>query len=170
MILLGKAIMWMLLYSDDYKWVASGPDALLLLLVSLFVLDCLGVPISYKKVKGGFQMEWVGYAMDYGTFSAGISEARATWLVTWLEAVIQAKAVVVSDFESVLGRLGFAAGALERTRPFLSFGYAWVHSVPRHAKMTLPMVLLLTLQWIMRRLQRGERLQCFRAPRVRTGE
>ena len=146
------------MFSDDYKWVATGPGALHNLLLSVFILDLLGVPLSYEKVSGGFELEWVGYALDYSRFQAGISESRAQWLETWLHATLKEDGILVSDLVSVLGRLGFAAGPLERVRPFLSLLYSWVAAVPSNAKLKPPEGVRLVLEWLRLRFARGDRM------------
>ena len=121
MYLLGRSVLWQLLYSDDYKGVASGPDSLVTILLCRFVLDLLGVPISYEKVQGVFELDWVGHALDSLHFAVGISEARSKWLVECLAALlVDGMKVSIRVFLGVLGRVGFAAGPLERVRPFLA--------------------------------------------------
>ncbi len=170
MMLFGRELLWMLLYSDDYKWVSAGAGCMTNLLLAIFFLQLLGVPLAYRKFRGGLEVEWIGYAMDYKTFSAGISESRCQWLIGFVADIVATGVVVISDFEALLGRLGFAAGPLELTRPFLSFGYAWVHTVPRHARVQLPLAVLLTLKWILGRLRHGLRLQRFHLPVLHRGE
>ena len=79
----------MLLYCDDYKFVSCGADCLVDLLLSIFFLHILGVPFSFRKIRGGFSMEWVGYAMDYKRFAAGIAGSRSEWLIQNIELVVK---------------------------------------------------------------------------------
>ena len=44
--ILGQTIIRHLLYSDDFKWMASVPDTIPELLLCLVLLDTLGVPLS----------------------------------------------------------------------------------------------------------------------------
>ena len=74
---------WQLIYADDTKWTASGPKAITHLVLALFIFTLMGFPWSWGKCRGGPTLEWVGYWMDYATFSVGISESRARWLVDW---------------------------------------------------------------------------------------
>ena len=45
-IFLGRAVVWQLLYSDDYTWVANGPYCLHELVLCIFLFELLGVPLS----------------------------------------------------------------------------------------------------------------------------
>ena len=40
--------------------------------------------MKWRKVRGGVQVEWVGYLIDYARFEMGITESRAKWCTTWL--------------------------------------------------------------------------------------
>ena len=113
----GRDPVWQFLYADDLKWVTSGADAIPDALLCLFVLALLNYPFSWHKCGGGFQTDWIGYWCDYGRFCFGISEARAKWLIDWIDRALAADGVLLRDFAAVLGRLSFAAGPLERVRP-----------------------------------------------------
>ena len=73
------APLWLLLYADDGDGVAGGPRFEASLLFHLFLLQVLGTPLKWAKVRGGVRYEWIGYAKDYARFELGVSEARATW-------------------------------------------------------------------------------------------
>ena len=46
-----------------------------------------GTPFSERKWRGGLQLDWVGYWIDYGRFKLGISEKRCLWIVQGIEAM-----------------------------------------------------------------------------------
>ena len=50
-------------------------------------------------------------------------------MIGWVEKTLEAGTVEMADFRAVLGRLGFAVGALDHLKPFLSPLYAWMSSV-----------------------------------------
>ena len=80
----------------------------------------------------------------------GVSQKRADWLQAWATKVIEAKRVNVKDMVAVLGRLSFAAGPLERLRPFLSTLYAWTAAVPEDATLPLPDAVIMVLNWLVK--------------------
>ena len=55
---------------------------------------------------------------EYNSCTRG-SQRKADWLVNWLREVGIAGSVVARDMSQGLGRLGFAAIALDWERPFL---------------------------------------------------
>jgi hypothetical protein len=152
---LGQAPIWQLLYADDLRWSARGKQKFRHLLAALFIWSMMGSPFSWGKARGGIQVEWVGYFLDYGRFEIGISESRAAWLDKWLTEIIEARMVLGRRLLSGLGRLAFSAGALEWTRPFLGPIYAWASRIPGSAVLPVPPMLLLIMSWIRDRLQQG---------------
>ena len=158
------------MYADDVHWIAKGVRSIPDVIVSLFLLVLLGTPISWDKMRGGQSYEWVGLQINLTNHSLGISEKRASWLLRWTERVIQERSVKVSDLTAVLGRLSYAAGPLERIRPFLSTLYAWAAAVPDTATLPLPEACLLVLHWIQAKLNNGGRMALCRLPGPELGE
>ena len=63
----------------------AGPDYLERgLLVFLLVIVLIRLPMSWHKVRGGQQVEWIGYLLDMARFEIGVSTARAAWATRWL--------------------------------------------------------------------------------------
>jgi hypothetical protein len=75
---------WLLAYADDGWFTGRGPHAYDALALVLLLFSALGVPISWKKLRGGVQIDWVGYWLDVGKFSMGISSHRQAWIIKWL--------------------------------------------------------------------------------------
>ena len=73
-----------LLFADDGWLVAVGDFFWRRLLFWLFVLEVMEVPISYKKVRGGTRIQWIGYQLDVGTFEKGISDSKVEWILKWI--------------------------------------------------------------------------------------
>ena len=59
----------------------------------------------------------------------------------------------MATFSEVLGRLAFAAGALEHYRPFLGPMYAWCSSVPLGSYLELPVMIRLVLLYLRKQLR-----------------
>jgi hypothetical protein len=76
--------------------------------------------------------------------------------MTWLKEIIQGKHVLVRHLREGLGRLGFASGVLEWSKPFLAPVYSWTAVAPQGAFLPIPPVIKLTLSWILEQLQTGK--------------
>ena len=67
-----------LLFADDGWMVATGDFFWRKLLYWLFVLGLLEVLLSWKKVRGGVQVQWIGYQIDLQHFMKGISDMKVS--------------------------------------------------------------------------------------------
>ena len=165
----GRRPLWQLLFADDVLWSSKGIDGIRSSVLCLFIMVFLGVRCSWSKVHGGFTFTWVGMEICLVDHSLGLSEARAAWLVNWIGEALRTKGVYIRDLVSVLGRLSFAAGPLERIRPFLAPLFAWTSVVPGHAFLAPSPDVSLCLSWTLRRLSRGGRLEKCRPQPVHQG-
>ena len=98
--------LWQLLMADDFAWRAGGPRASLNLVTLVFFYVLVGMPFSWGKCAGGFQLSWVGYFLDAQTFAVGLSDSRAAWLLRWAREAVSQGGVLVRDFVATLGRFG----------------------------------------------------------------
>ena len=77
-------------------------------------------PLFLSKIQGGFQMDYVGYWLDYSRFELGLSERRANWLVKFVEDLQSDGWLTgVKQFQEFHCRLGFASQVLPWIRPLL---------------------------------------------------
>ena len=129
--------LWALIYSDDGKITAGGDYQARKLLLHMLVLMVLRVPISWKKVRGGPEVEWIGYFFDLGRLEIGVTFARAVWASNWLSDKVAEGRVRLGELREGLGMLQFIAGPVEHIRPFLGPLYAWSAAGPRFAKPAL---------------------------------
>ena len=116
---------WALLYSDDGKVTGQTAHPERGLLMHLLVLVLIRLPISWKKVRGGPEVECMGYLVDVGRFQIGISARRAAWISRWQTDKVAEGRMRLGELREGLGRLQFAAGPVEHLRPFLGPLYAW---------------------------------------------
>lgn len=114
-----------LLFADD-GWIASvGKDFWKKALFWLFCMELLEFPISWKKVRGGLVVQWIGYQLDVENFSRGVSSKKVDWVVGWIQRKLQEGGATGREMRSALGRFSFVAGALHHVRPFLGPLFAW---------------------------------------------
>ena len=112
--------------------------------------------MKWEKVRGGVQVEWVGYLLDLGRFEIGITESRAAWAVRWLSDKAAERRVPLGELREGLGRLTFIAGPLEHLRPLLGPLFAWASGGPRFARPVLPAMILIIMDFLAEQL-RGSR-------------
>ena len=56
-----------MLFADDWWFSVAGRDFALHLLGAIFYLRVFSVPLSWKKLTGGFVLSWVGYELNSGS-------------------------------------------------------------------------------------------------------
>jgi hypothetical protein len=152
--------LYALLYSDDGKITGRTAYPERGLLLFLLVMVVLRLPLSWKKLKGGVDIEWIGYALDMRRFQVGVSALRAAWAIRWLTDKAAEGAVRLGELKEGLGRLQFVAGPVEYVRPFLGPLYAWASVGPRFAKPRLPVMVVLIMRYLAKELQGGHMMPC----------
>ena len=152
--------LWILLYSDDGKLTGRTDYPERGLLLALMILSILRLPISWHKVKGGCEFEWIGYWVDIGRFRLGISASRAAWASRWLRDKATEGRVALGELQEGLGRLQFIAGPVEHIRPFLGPLYAWSAAGPRFAKPAFPVMVVLIMRYLAEELARDSMAEC----------
>ena len=161
--------LWALLYSDDGKLTGRSeyPErGLLLFLLSMIVVR---VPLSWHKVKGAAQVEWIGYLLNMGRFELGVTASRAAWASRWLTDNATEGAVKLGELREALGRRQLVAGPIEYVRPFLGPLYAGPSIGNRYAKPKLPTIVLLIMRYIAKEVESGHMMRCA-APSKNLGE
>ena len=79
---LGKELpAWALVYADDWDVTAQGPRFTEILVGTVLLFRALGLPISWKKVRGGLCYTWLGLERNLREWRLGLSERRAAWLI-----------------------------------------------------------------------------------------
>ena len=117
----------------------------------LAMFEAIGTPFSYKKFKGGYTEAFVGYELSYADTSVGISPARGSWILRWIEEARQARFVVqVRRFSEFLGRLGFVARLLTWIKRHLGPLYSWQAAVTASTVAKLPDTVIFTLEYLKR--------------------
>ena len=66
---------WALLYSDDGMLTGRTDYPERGLLVYLLSIMILKLPLSWKKVRGGQQITWIGCMLGMARFEMGVSES-----------------------------------------------------------------------------------------------
>ena len=104
----------------------------------LFTATVLGVPLSWRKLRGGVTLDWIGYVLILSSYGVGVSERRAEWCVRWCRRMREGHGINTTELEEGVGRLSFVAGILDYPRPWLSPLYSFLSTVPRDAIRVLP--------------------------------
>jgi hypothetical protein len=128
----------------------------------MFVLVLLNVPLSWRKVHGGVEAEWIGYWLDIGRFELGISASRAAWASRWLADKSTEGRIKLGELREGLGRLQFVTGAIEFLRPFLGPLYAWASAGPRYSRPKLPVMVILIMKYLSKELAVVRAMPCQR--------
>jgi len=99
-----------LIFADDWLMLASRAQEIVDLGVVVLIFVAAGVPFKWSKFRGGFEVGWIGYHVDWTRHLLGISASRAAWLSDWMEARVKEGRTDAREFAGVLGRLCFAMG------------------------------------------------------------
>ena len=75
---------WHTLFADDGLVGKDFPSAPLSILMVMLLFIVLKVPLSWKKIQGGVEVDYVGYRLSLSSYAVGLSEKRANWLNRWL--------------------------------------------------------------------------------------
>eukprot|EP00971_Amphidinium_carterae_P341389 6480156-Amphidinium_carterae.1 len=132
--------LFQLVYLDDILLLAKGNEKLQDLAFVLFIWRVLGTPFSWRKVKGGLVVDWIGYELKLGVIphTVGLSRGRADWAVKWCLEVGMAETVDMREFASGLGRLGFASSLLDWCKPLLGPLCAWSAATSMCSSLRVP--------------------------------
>ena len=126
-----EAFIFVLIYADDLHLIGAGKDRWLNIWMTLALFCVQGTPFSDHKWRGGLQVDWVGYWIDYTHFRLEISKKRCQWIISSIEGMESSGWLVdVRRFHELHGRLGFMSQVLLWIRPFLAPGYAWLCGSP----------------------------------------
>ena len=105
-------------------------------------------------------MEWLGMEMECSSHRLGMSRKRASWLSKWLNDKVFFGKVAAKEMQQGLGRLGFAAIALDWQRPFLGPLHAWSSAIQgKTGQLIIPTMLRVLMRWLVDKLDTGKRLQ-----------
>ena len=160
----------LLLYVDDLILIAEREREIVGAVTLIFVLCALGFPFKWRKFRGGFQVDWIGYHIDLDRRALGISPRRASWLTNWMSRQMENGKVDLKDFAAVLGRLSFSMGPLAYLRPFIAPMYAWSAAVGDRGCLPLPWSIRFLFCYIIREIENGGAMQKVIAVRRDLGE
>ena len=148
-----------LVYVDDLHLLAAGPDKFLILWMILAACEVVGTPCAYHKFKRGVAVDYIGYHVSYTTWSAGVSDSRARWIISWTSNDEEAGWVVVGrTVIEPAGRLTFVARVLPWLKPFLAPLHSWTSVLARGTACRMPALVHLSLIYIRVQLMEGRRL------------
>ena len=136
-------------YVDDVHPTFYGKRMYINFLIWLVLQEMIGVPFAYHKFKGKTLVAFIGYELDYGARLVGLSEARGTWVKSWVSEARKARFVVsVRKFSEFLGRLGFIARVVYWIKPHLAPLYAWSAAASKSHVAKMPDTAIITLLYV----------------------
>lgn len=141
-------------YADDGWLTALGRDFWKKVLMWFFVFELLEIPVTWSKVRGGTELNWIGYCLNVHTFQKGINESKRKWIVDWIDKKLQLGGVVGRELRSVLGRLSFVAGALRHVRPFLAPLFSWASTMAPGTFASFPDAVVILLEFVREEVNR----------------
>lgn len=155
-------LFYLLLFADDGLLMAAGRDYHRVALSLFLFLEVMEVPLSWKKTRGGFKAEWIGYTIDLERWMVGVSEKKVQWLVEWSRRLLGESHLLGREFRAGVGRLGFLAGAISGARPFLAPLYAVASRVGGSSYVELHLAIKLALaffaSWVSKEPMRRMRM------------
>ncbi len=80
---------------QDLKIGAGGAGKWEVILKFCLIWCMIGAPFAGGKFRGGFEVDFIGYYLDYAKFELGLSEARTRWLCSWMEDAGGGKVVLI---------------------------------------------------------------------------
>lgn len=137
---------YLLLFADDGLLMAAGLEYFKVVVALFLFLDVMEVPLSWRKTRGGFQAEWIGYTIDLRSWKVGVSEKKVKWLVEWAERTLKESHLLGREFRAGVGRLGFLAGVLVGARPLLAPLYAVASRVGGSSYVELHLAVKIAIQ------------------------
>ena len=151
----GEQSLDFLVFADDAQYIANNKAERFSVLLAITIALALGMPFKWAKFRGGYEVAWVGFGINFKLYAIGLTEARAGWVVKWTNQLVESGTVSILEFQSGLGRLNYASQALYYERAFLGLLYLWLGSVLRSAqsRATIPWAVRLVLKWIGRRMK-----------------
>ena len=156
--LLGSGWIFILTFVDDLHIASGGPHRWKQIWRFIAAMEMVGTPFSYRKFRGGFTSDYVGYWVDYGRFEIGISERRTGWLVEFINKLeLDHWLVLARRYQEFHGRLGFSAQVLPWLRPLLAPGYSWLSAVNKMSTVKVPELVAMTCIFIRQKLVGGLR-------------
>jgi hypothetical protein len=144
---------WALLFADDWLWTSTGKDFCENLISAILLLRIFRVPLSWRKIRGGQVVPWIGYEINLKESTLGISENRALWLTSWLERRLLENRVLLRELREALGRMIFIYGALIWDKPFLAPLFIFLSHGPPGSCLELPLFVRTVMQWLLQRIR-----------------
>ena len=162
-------LFYFLLFADDGLLLSAGPEYHKTIVALFMFLDVMEVPLSWRKTRGGFRVEWIGYTLDLDRWQVGVSAKKVQWLVHWALKMIEEGRMLGREFKAGVGRLGFLAGAISGVRPFLAPLYATSARVGGSSYVEMHMAVKLAISFFSHWIQ-AEPMRSLRRPPTTSGE
>ena len=143
-----------LIYADDGWLTATGREFWRKILMWFFTFELLEIPVTWSKVRGGTEVNWIGYCLNVHTFQKGINQSKRAWIIDWIDRKEEQGGVLGRELKSVLGRLSFVAGALRHVRPFLAPLFSWASTMAPGTFSKFPDAVTILLDFVREEVKR----------------
>ena len=152
-----EAFIFVLIYADDLHLIGAGKDRWLNIWMTLALFCVQGTPFSDHKWRGGLQVDWVGYWIDYTRFRLGLlkRDVNGSFLPSRAWSPVGGWWMSAASTSYMVGLASCLV--LLWIRPFLAPGYAWLSVIHRGAVLSLPNLVRCTLLFIVGKLKKGAR-------------
>ena len=98
---------WAFRYADDFATFVRARSVWRILAMMVLLLRSVRFPLKWKKFRGGFKFDWVGYHIDLIRKEAGINDGRSIWDSRWCGGTMDQGTILVRNFLEALGRISF---------------------------------------------------------------
>jgi hypothetical protein len=117
---------WQFVYVDDFAWILPLANSGTLSMAILGFLECLGLPLSWKKVELGKSLRWLGFQVQCSPIMISIPRDKTMIIEHSLRSMIAGESQSLQDMQKLVGRLQWASCAWPFLRPWLQPFWAWM--------------------------------------------
>eukprot|EP00971_Amphidinium_carterae_P321037 6381635-Amphidinium_carterae.1 len=120
---------WVFVYVDDFLTLHPDETAQRDQMIILAFLMVLNVPLSWRKLQHGKQLQWIGVHFDLVHWTVQPQGDKLPQLLGFLDSVVRGQPAHVKPLRHMLGVLAWYTGVLPQLKAFLAPLYKWLHAI-----------------------------------------
>eukprot|EP00971_Amphidinium_carterae_P096628 1912502-Amphidinium_carterae.1 len=120
---------WIFVYVDDYLVLHPDETASRDQIMVMVLMLVLNVPISWRKMQLGKELQWIGVHFDFHHWTMAPQADKIPQLITFLTLVEQGKTIHLRNLRHIMGVLSWYTGVVPHLKAFLSPFFAWVSAM-----------------------------------------